>query len=290
MATQTPDRSDSVAISTITEHLTVTNIVVWTLRVLLALFILLPLYNTFRISLTPLARLGTTPFLLNYFHWQNYVAAFNNGMLTYTINSIVYATVVTIINLVVAVPAAYALSRYEFRGKYVFMYILLVTQMFAAILIVPGLYIMLADLSLINTYVGLIVPLTAITLALSVWLLKGFFDSIDETIEEAAMIDGCSRVQVIRQVILPLSAPGVLTAGIFTYIVGYSNFLLPLILLNDNAKLPVAVGIYQTFGNRPTPYSMIMAMTIIGIIPIFIIYTYLQNYIVEGLTSGGVKA
>ncbi|MFC6723587.1 carbohydrate ABC transporter permease [Halobium palmae] len=265
-------------------------VALWTLRIAFLLFITVPLYNAFRMSLTPLNELANPVLFPRHFHVENYVAAFDYGALQFVINSLAYATAVTILNLIVSVPAAYALSRYDFLGKNLFMFTLLFTQMFAAIVIVPGLFILANELGLRNTYVGFLLPMTAITLALSVWLLKGFFDSIGIEIEEAARIDGCSRLQALRQVIIPMSAPGVMTAGIFTFITGYSNFVLPLILFSDQGRYPIAVGIYTLLGGLNTPYSMMMAMTVIGIVPIMVIYATMQRYIVEGLTSGGVKA
>jgi len=262
----------------------------WTLRIALLLFIITPLYNGLRMSLTPIEELGRPLLIPDQLYLENFIRAINYGAFQFVINSLIYATAVTILNLIVAVPAAYALSRYEFLGKRVFMFTLLFTQMFAAIVIVPGLFILVNELGLLNTYVGFLLPMTAVTLALSVWLLKGFFDSIDVEIEEAAWIDGCSRLQALKQVIIPMSAPGVMTAGIFTFITGYSNFLLPFILFTDQGRYPIAVGIYTLLGGLDTPFAMMMAMTIIGIIPIMVIYAAMQRYIVEGLTSGGVKA
>jgi multiple sugar transport system permease protein len=262
----------------------------WFLRIALALFILTPLYNAFLMSLTPLGRLGVPILLPEFLYWENYLAAYRQGALRFVLNSLFYATAVTVLNLSIAVPAAYSISRYRFVGRKLFMFVLLVTQMFAAIIIIPGLFKLAVEFGLIDTYLAVIIPLVAINLALAIWLLKGFFDSIDERIEEAAMIDGCGRLSVIRQVVMPMSAPGVATAGIFVFINAYSTFLIPLILLSSNSKYPIAVGIYSMFGNRPTPYAVIMAMTLIGIVPIIILYVLAQNYIVEGLTSGGVKA
>ena len=265
-------------------------VLMWVLRIALLLFIITPLYNALRMSLTPIGDLANPVLIPDQLYVENFVRAIEYGAPRFVINSLAYATAVTIFNLLVAVPAAYALSRYEFLGKRLFMFTLLFTQMFAAIVIVPGLFILSSEVGLLNTYIGFLLPMTAVTLALSVWLLKGFFDSIDIEIEEAAMIDGCNRLQALRQVIIPMSAPGVMTAGIFTFIAGYSNFILPLILFTDQQRYPISVGIYTLLGGLDTPYAMMMAMTVIGIIPVMIIYAAMQRYIVEGLTSGGVKA
>lgn len=263
--------------------------VVWTVRLALLTFLLLPIYNGLRISLTPLSQLGSGR-LLPAFYFKPWVHVFDLINLgRQVLNSFIYATSVTVLNLLITVPAAYSLSRYQFTGRKVFMFTLLLTQMFAAIVILPALYIVIRTFGLLDTYASVVVSVVAITIALSVWLLKGFFDSIDIAIEEAAMMDGCSRLQVLRQIVVPMSAPGILTAGIFTFITAYNQFVIPLVFISDESKLPVTVGIYNLFGELSPPYPEVMAATFIGAAPVVLIYIFAQDYIVEGLASGGMK-
>lgn len=266
------------------------DVVLWALRVILLLIIFLPIYNAFLISFRSLGTLGQHQLLPRIFQLDNYIFIISDQLrMRQLFNSIMYSSVVTIFNLLLTVPAAYAVTRFEFRGRGVFLFTLLLTQMFAAIVIVPGLYNLVLRVNIHDTYFALIVSMTAITFVLSTWMLMSFFESIDVAIEEAAMIDGCSRTKIIREIIIPLSKPGIVTAATFVFIQTYSQFLIPLILLNSREKYPVTVAIYDMFGVFPTHYPRIMAYTIISLLPIFFIYFTLQKYIVEGLTSGGLK-
>lgn len=269
---------------------TTLNALTWIALLLFLGFLVIPIYNGFLISLTPSGQLGERGLLPIAFQWQNYIKVFDViNLERQLLNSTIYAIGITVLNLLVTVPAGYALSRFEFRGKTVFLFALLLTQMFAAIVIIPALYTLIRSFGLINTYASVIVTVGAMTIPLSTFLLKGFFDSLPIEIEEAAMVDGCSRIQILRQVILPVSLPGVLTAATFTFIVGYQNFLIPLIMLTQESKLPVTVGIFNMFGEMSPPYHLVMAATFIGIAPIILLYVLAQDYIIEGLTEGGAK-
>jgi multiple sugar transport system permease protein len=266
------------------------NVLTWVALILFLAFLILPIYNGFLISITPIGSLGERGLLPIAFEWQNYVEVFDAINLQQQLfNSTLYAVSITVLNLLVTVPAGYALSRFEFRGKTTFLFLLLLTQMFAAIVILPSLYTLIRSLGLINSYASVILTVGAITIPLSTFLLKGFFDSLPIEIEEAAMVDGCSRIQILRQVILPVSLPGILTAATFTFIVGFQNFLIPLIMITDESKLPVTVGIFNMFGEMAPPHHFVMAATFIGIAPIILLYVLAQDYIIEGLTEGGAK-
>jgi len=263
--------------------------VLWTARIALLLFIFIPIYNGIRVSLSAPGTLGTNlippdPYV------ESYVVIWDRiGLARKILNSMIYGITSTIANLLITVPAAYAISRYQFTGRRVFLFLLLMTQMFAAVVILPTLYLVIRALGLLDSYFSVTITVTAILIAFSVWLLKGFFDSIPIEVEEAAMIDGCSRIGVLRQVVLPMSAPGVLTAGIFVFINGYNQFLIPLVFVSDSSKLPITVGIYNLFGEQLIPYHLVMSSSLIGVIPVVVLYIIAQDYIVEGLTSGGAK-
>jgi multiple sugar transport system permease protein len=263
--------------------------ILWTARVTLLLFLLLPILNAIRVSLSAPGTLGTN-LIPQDPYFKSYVVVWDEINLSRQIlNSGIYGFTSTVANLIITVPAAYAISRYQFTGRKVFLFLLLMTQMFAAVVILPTLYLVIQALGLLNSYFAVTLTVTAILMAFSVWLLKGFFDSIPVEIEEAAMMDGCSRLQVLRQVVLPMAAPGVLTAGIFVFINGYNQFLIPLVFVSDTSKLPITVGIYNLFGQQLVPYHLVMTASLIGVIPIVLLYLVAQNYIVEGLTSGGAK-
>lgn len=263
--------------------------ILWTARITLLLFILVPILNAIRVSLSAPGTLSQNLIPRDPYFGSYRVVWAEINLARQILNSIIYGLTSTVANLVVTVPAAYAISRYQFTGRRLFLFLLLLTQMFAAVVILPTLYLVIQTLGLLGSYLSVTITVTAILMAFSVWLLKGFFDSIPVEVEEAAIMDGCSRLGVLRQVVLPMAAPGVLTAGIFVFINGYNQFLIPLVFISDTSKLPITVGIYNLFGQQLIPYHLVMAASLIGVIPIVLLYIVAQNYIVEGLTSGGAK-
>lgn len=262
----------------------------WMLRTLFVLFLMFPIYTGVKMSLTPFGEVGNPSILPQFFHYHNYLEIFSVINLgRQLLNSLIYAFSVTLFNLMFSMPAAYALSRFRFIGRTPFLFGLLVTQMIAAVVIIPSLYTLIKILGVLNTYAAVILPLTAVTTALSIWLLKGFFDSIPIDLEEAAFIDGCTRLGVLGKIIIPLSGPGITTAAIFSFITAYNNFFLPLVLITNEQLKPVTVGLFDLYGELVPRYPLIMAGSFISSIPILIIYLFLQRYVIKGLTAGGVK-
>lgn len=194
--------------------------------------------------------------------------------------------------LLVAAPAAYAFSRMRFRGHRPILLVLLVYQMISPLVVAIPLYRYYQALDLLDTHLGAILVYITVEIPFTVWLLKGFFDSIPVALDEAARIDGASRLQILRIVILPLAKPGLTAALIFNIIAGWSQFIIPFILLSSSELLPVSIGVLnfapgQTEGEVTIPY--LAAAAIIAVLPALVIFAALQRFIVQALTAGSVK-
>ncbi|GAA4182884.1 carbohydrate ABC transporter permease [Shinella granuli] len=194
--------------------------------------------------------------------------------------------------IAISAPAAYAFSRLKFRAQKPLLLILLVYQMISSMVIALPLYRYFEALGLLDSHMGVILVYITVEIPFTVWLLKGFFDAIPPSLDEAARIDGASRLQVLRIVILPLAKPGLAAALIFNVIAGWSQFIIPFILIQRAEMLPISIGVLnfapgQTEGEITIPY--LAAASIIAMLPALTMFVLLQRYIVQALTGGAVK-
>ncbi|WP_290644671.1 carbohydrate ABC transporter permease [Kosmotoga sp.] len=205
-------------------------------------------------------------------------------------NSLIIVLLTILGTLVLSVPASYVLSRIRHRAKGTIMISILVFQMISPLIIAIPIYGYFEKLHLLNTFTGVIIAYIAIQLPFVTWLMKGYFDTIPLSIEEAAMIDGCSRFQTLRKIILPLSLPGIATATIFTAIQSWGQFIIPFVLLSDSKYFPISLGLYQyQAGKEAITTHLIASASIISIIPVVIGFLILQKFIVKSLTRGAIK-
>lgn len=207
----------------------------------------------------------------------------------YFLNSLIIASATAVIGTILTCLAAYALSRFQFRGKIGFMTMLLVTQMFPAALFLAPLYIVLRNYHLINTPWALIFSYSTFVIPFCTWMLKGYFDGIPTDLEEAAMVDGASRLVAMRTILLPLAAPGLATAVLFAFLLGWQEFMFAIAYIqSDNLRtLPVGIALMQsTYG---VAYGYLMAAAVVVTIPIIVLFAFLQRYLIRGLTAGAVK-
>ncbi|RSK26642.1 carbohydrate ABC transporter permease [Bacillus sp. HMF5848] len=221
---------------------------------------------------------------------QSYVSVFANyPFLTYLWNSTVIATITTIYTVFVAAFAAYAIARLDFKGKALILGLVLSVSMFPQIATISPIYILIKNLGLTNTYLGLIIPYTTFALPLSIWLLVTFFRKIPFDLEEAAKIDGASIMQTYFKVILPLAVPGIFTTSILVFIAAWNEFLFALTINTaEMAKtVPVGIGLFE--GQYTIPWGEITAATVVVTVPLVIMVLLFQRRIVSGLTSGSVK-
>ncbi|MED1201853.1 carbohydrate ABC transporter permease [Heyndrickxia acidicola] len=222
--------------------------------------------------------------------FENYVSVFKNYPFGhYLWNSFVVASITTIYTVFVASFAAYAIARLDFKGKTFILGLVLSVTMFPQIATISPMYIFLKNLNLTNSYLGLIIPYTTITLPLSIWILVTFFRKIPFDLEEAAKIDGASTMQTYWKVILPLAGPGIFTTAILAFIAAWNEFLFALTInTQDNYKtVPVGIAMFQ--GQFTIPWGEIAAATVIVTVPLVVLVLIFQRRIVSGLTSGSVK-
>ena len=210
-------------------------------------------------------------------------------VLTWFGNTIFISATTTLLALFFSTFGAYSLSRFRYRGRVMMIALILITQMLPVPLFVIPLYVIFRDLQLLDTFAGLVVAYTTFTLPLCVWTLKGFFDGVPVEIEEAAMIDGCSRVGALFRIVLPLSLPGLAATTIFALINCWNEFILPLTLINSQSQWVMSVGLSSFIGEYLIPWNQIAAAAIVMVLPIVVAFAFLQQYLISGLASGGVK-
>jgi multiple sugar transport system permease protein len=211
---------------------------------------------------------------------------------TYLVNSLIVAAVSTAIVLLVSLPAAYYTARHNFRGKRAFLYLVLITQMFAPVALVIGIYreVTLVN-GAVNSYWALILVDSAFNLAFSIWILNGYLSSIPKEIEDAAMVDGAGRLRTMFRVILPLAKPGIVTAVIFTFIQVWNEFVVAETIFNNPTqnRETLTVGINAFVGLYQTQYQYLFVASIIGIVPVVLLFAFIEKYLVGGLTAGSIR-
>ena len=253
------------------------------------LFTLLPIYTAFVASLTEYQNLGKSFLYPTDWAWHSYADVFTRvDMSSFLRATFIYAITASLLNVVLATFAAYALSRFRFRGKAFYTCIIFVTQVLPQVVIVVPVFMMMQKMDLYNTYTGVILTILATSMAFPILLMRSFFDSVPFAMEEAAAIDGCSRFMTLIRVIIPMTLPGIATAFALSFFSGWGQYLYPLVLTRDAAKTPVTVGIARLIDNQ-TPWEMVMTGTLISIVPAVIIYLLVQKSLIKGMSSGAVK-
>jgi multiple sugar transport system permease protein len=222
---------------------------------------------------------------------QNYLSALANPLfLTYLWNGLKLAIAGAIGAMLFATPAAYALSRFHFRHRNLAMIGLLAFQMISPLVIMVPLYRYLDRLAMTDSLLAAGFIYVAIAAPLFTWMLKGFLDGIPQTLEDAAMIDGCTRFGAFMRVVLPLSLPGLTSAFVLTAILGWSQFIIPFILISKPALQPIAVGIFNFQGTYiDTSTQLLAAASILSIVPAVFVFLVLQRFIIGALMAGAVK-
>lgn len=261
----------------------------WFLRILFSLFALLPIYAATIIALTPSSHVMNMQLYPMFFQISNFLQGFSiisNGIK----NSFFYSSVSTILTLLISIPASYVLARNNFRGKRVILFSLLFTQMIAGIVLLPSLYKLFNQINVSNSTFGVILVMTGVNLALVVWILYGYFQTLPAEIEEAALMDGCNYVQLLTKIILPLSGPGIAVGAIFVFINTYNEFVIPLFLFTTQPKYPLTMSLYSMLTDTTMRWELIASGSLIAIIPPIILFTFFQKYIIQGLTAGAVKS
>jgi multiple sugar transport system permease protein len=243
-------------------------------------------------ALRPSADVLSTPPTFLPRHWQfstfGHVLGdgrFRNWLKT----SLIVAGVSTVIVLIVAIPAAYFTARFKFVGRTAFLFLVLVTQMFSPTSLVVGIYREFFDFSLVDTYMAIILTNAAFNLAFAVWILHGFFQAIPTEVEEAAQLDGAGRIGTLWRVMLPLTRPGLVTAVIFTFIAAWNEYVVALTLIQTDSRKPLTVGINSYVTAYDQQWDQFFAASIIAIVPVVVLFAFIEKHLVSGLTAGSVK-
>lgn len=205
-------------------------------------------------------------------------------------NSVIVTVGTTLLALTVSTLAAYTLSRYPFRGSSKLMLSILSLQMFPQAMLLISFYVIFLQLRLLNTYQGLILANATFAVPFSIWMLKGFFDTVPREIEEAAMIDGCTRFSVLPRIVLPMVTPGLVAAGVYTFLIAWDEYLFASTLMINPEMRTLPPGIIQSFvGQFYLNWPNVMAASVLITIPVTVLFIFFQKYLVQGLTAGAVK-
>jgi multiple sugar transport system permease protein len=213
--------------------------------------------------------------------WQKYPLA------QYFINSFIIAAGATLLATLLCIPAAYAFARLRFPGRKAFLFTLLVVQMFSPIIVVITLYKVVVALHLSDTLSSLIIVNAVFTLAFAIWMMNGYFSTIPKEIEEAALIDGCSRVQTITRITLPIAMPGVVTVIIYTFISAWNEFMFALTFIRSTEKRPLTLGLYNFIGRWTVSWHYLMAAALLAIIPVILLFMIIEKQLVHGRAVKG---
>jgi arabinogalactan oligomer/maltooligosaccharide transport system permease protein len=251
-----------------------------------------PVMDVVAISLRPGDRLRTTEWELipKNATLQSYKELFTDQpFLRWMGNSLLVAAAVTATGVALASIGGYAFSRFRFVGRQAMMLSILTTQMFPATMLLLPLYVMIAKLGLINTYLGLCAFYVSTALPFCVWQMKGFYDTIPASLEEAARIDGCSRWEAFWRVILPLAVPGLVITALFSFMSAWSEYLVAAQILQDRHLFTLPLGLKSFQSSMSTQWGLYAAASILVSVPVVVVFVLLSRYLTSGLTLGSVK-
>lgn len=267
-------------------------IICWLVLLPVMLTVLFPFVVTILTALKPRNELTQIPpnFLPSEFQWGNFIEVWQNtNIASSLINSLFISTVATIIALVVAAPCAYAMTRFDFKGKTAYRFFLLVTQMLSPIVLVLGLFRLMVYMGVVDSLGFLSVIYAAFNIAFCVWMLQSYFETIPKDLEESAWIDGASRFRSLLTIFLPLALPAVVIVAMFTFVNSWNEFIIAFSTLRDSSSYTIQLGIIEMTGYYSVRWDYIMVSVIIATIPVAILFAWLQKHLVGGLTSGSVK-
>lgn len=220
----------------------------------------------------------------------NYETVLSRGdFRTYFVNSTIVATSTTVLVLAVGILAGYSMSRFDYPGRGGLLYAFLSTQMLPIVLILIPFYILMFSLNLVDSLVGIIIAHSVIGIPLGTWLLKGYIDDIPESLDEAAKMDGCSHLSVLRRIIVPLSMPGIAVAGFYTFILSWNDYLLVSVLSQTAATRTLPFGLQLFQAQNTVAWNLLITAAVVTMAPVILLFAVAQKWVVEGLASGGMK-
>jgi len=255
-------------------------------------FALFPLYWLVKVSVTPNDLLYSEgirlwPSRMTFEHFAFVLT--HSDFPRFFRNSLIVSTLTAALSTVLAALTGYALSRFAFRGKLTVSGLLLVTQMFPLVMLIAPIFKMLSPLGLTNSLTGLVIVYVAFNVPFACFLMQSFFDGIPRDLEEAAMIDGASRFTAFRQIILPLTLPGIAATVGFVFTAAWSEMIFALMLISSNEKATFPVGLLSFVSKFSVDFGQMMAAWVLALIPACLFFLLIQRYLVQGLTAGAVK-
>lgn len=270
------------------------NIILNILSVLLLCLLLFPLFWIVVTSLKTEKEIFQIPPTLfpRVLNTKSYVAQVATGdfnMFQSFGNSLVISVGATLIAVVLAVPASYGIAKYHFKGKKAILLGFLVTQMLPVSVLLPPMFILFKNTHVYNTPVAAILADATIGIPFSVLILKNYFASIPKELEEAAYIDGCNRFTAFIRVLIPIAKPGVVVCSVFSFLYAWGDLAYGMTFIIDQTKRPITAGIFNFMGQYGTKWSYLTAFAVVTIIPVALIFIFMQKYIISGMTSGAVK-
>jgi len=256
---------------------------------LIAFLFVFPYLDMFITSLRPQTELQTTSILPHHYSWSSYSTLWKTGLGTNLKITLMVAGGSTLLVLLVAMPAAYFTARRKFRGRLAFLLLVLITQMFQPTAMLVGIYREFLSFHLLNSVWALILVNAGFNMAFAIWILNAYFSSIPKELEEAAMVEGSGRLGALFRVTLPLAAPGVVTALVFTFIAAWNEFIVALTLMQTPNKQPLTVAINGFIGAYSIEWQHLFAASVIATIPVIVLFAFIERKVVSGLTAGSIK-
>jgi multiple sugar transport system permease protein/arabinogalactan oligomer/maltooligosaccharide transport system permease protein len=227
---------------------------------------------------------------LSSFTLDNYITVLSRAdFIRYGQNSIIIAFSTTALTLTMGTLAGYSLSHFDYPGRMPLLMGYLVTQMFPWVLLLIPFFLLMFNLGLIDTYAGIVLAHTAFSLPFATWLIKGYFDDIPDSLADAGKMDGCSELQVLRYVMLPLAKPGLTVAGFYTFVVSWNDYLAVSVLTQTTAVRTLPFGLQLFQSQNQVNWGLTLTAAVLTMLPVIVIFALIQEKVVEGLASGGMK-
>ncbi|SDS23905.1 carbohydrate ABC transporter permease [Microterricola viridarii] len=224
--------------------------------------------------------------------WENYITMWSTPetpLVQNLVSTIIISVCATLLVLLVALPAAYYTARFRFPGRMVFLFLVIVTQMLQPAVLTSGLFRQFMTLGLSDTWLAMILVNAAFNLSFAVWIMHSFFAGIPKEVDEAAQIDGASRLTVLFRINLPLVWPGIVTAIVFTFVACWNEFAASLVILSTDGNQPLSVALTKFVGQYETSWHYVFGVSIVAIVPVVVLFMLIEKRLVGGLTAGSVK-
>ena len=257
-----------------------------------SIYLVFPVYWLIASSLKPTEDLFLVPATLfpNRISLENFrLILFQTKVPQYFLNSIITSVAVTIITIVIATLGAYSLTKFRFPGRKLISDLILLAYIFPGILILLPLYQLIVKWKLNNSLIGLILANLTFTVPFCLWMLRAFFIQLPESLEESAMIDGCTKFGAFRRVLLPLASPGIVASGTYAFILSWNEYMFALIFVTNDANKTLPLGVAGFLGHLTIDWGSLLASAVLAVLPIMLAFMFFQKYLIQGISAGAVK-